>query len=73
MNDDVLKGQWKQLRGRIREKWGQLTDDELDMIQGRKDILVGKIQERYGYTRDEAAQEVDRFLRDTDYDTSSRL
>lgn len=62
MNKDVLEGKWKQLRGQIRERWGDITDDELDQIAGRYDQLVGKIQERYGYNRDEAEREVDEFL-----------
>jgi uncharacterized protein YjbJ (UPF0337 family) len=66
MNRDVLEGKWKQLRGKVREEWGELTDDELDQIAGRRDQLVGKIQERYGYTRDEAEREVDSFLDRTD-------
>jgi uncharacterized protein YjbJ (UPF0337 family) len=59
MNEDVLKGQWTQLKGRIREKWGKLTDDDLDQIQGRGEQLVGKIQERYGVARDEARRQFD--------------
>ena len=62
MNKDTLEGQWKQLRGKVREKWGELTDDELDQIAGKRDQLIGKIQEKYGYTREKAEQEVDDFL-----------
>jgi uncharacterized protein YjbJ (UPF0337 family) len=67
MTDDILKGKWKQLRGSVKEKWGELTDDELDQIEGRRDQLVGKLQEKYGYTRMEAEKQIDRFL--SDYDT----
>lgn len=59
MNEDTLKGQWTQLKGRVREQWGKLTNDDLDQIQGRSEQLVGKIQERYGVARDEAARQVD--------------
>jgi uncharacterized protein YjbJ (UPF0337 family) len=59
MNQDTLKGQWTQLRGRVREQWGKLTDDDLDRIQGETEQLVGKIQERYGVARDEAQRQVD--------------
>lgn len=59
MNDDVFKGQWTQLKGSIREKWGKLTDDDLDQIQGKSEQLVGKIQERYGYAKDDAQREFD--------------
>lgn len=62
MNDDVLKGLWKQLKGRVQEKWGELTDDEIDQVQGKKEVLIGKIQEKYGYARDEAEREVNNFL-----------
>jgi uncharacterized protein YjbJ (UPF0337 family) len=62
MNRDILKGQWTQLKGKIREQWGKLTDDEIDQMQGNAEMLVGKIQERYGYQREQAEQEVDRWL-----------
>jgi len=64
MNTDTLKGQWKQLRGHVRKQWGLLTDDDLDQIQGDAEVLAGKIQERYGRVKDEARQEVDRFLQE---------
>jgi uncharacterized protein YjbJ (UPF0337 family) len=64
MNRDILEGKWKQIRGEIKETWGELTDDELDQIGGRYDKLVGKLQERYGYSREEAEEELDRFLED---------
>ena len=51
MNDDILKGQWKQLQGQVRRQWGKLTDDDIAMIKGDRDILLGKIQEHYGRTR----------------------
>ena len=62
MNEDMLKGQWNKFRGHVREKWGKLTDDELDQIQGRKDVLIGKLQEKYGYTHERARQEVEDFI-----------
>ena len=61
MNPDILQGNWKQLHGRIREWWGRLTDDEIDQINGRREILVGKLQEKYGYTRQEAERRVREF------------
>jgi len=66
MNRDVLEGQWKQLKGQVKQQWGRLTDDELDTINGRYDELAGLIQERYGYSRDEAANELDMFLSNMD-------
>ncbi len=62
MNEHEIKGNWKQLRGKVREKWGKLTDDDLDQIAGRKDQLVGKVQEAYGKSRDEADKEVSSFF-----------
>jgi uncharacterized protein YjbJ (UPF0337 family) len=58
MNEDILKGQWTQLKGKAREKWGKLTNDDLDLIQGRAQQLIGRIQERYGVARDEAERQV---------------
>jgi uncharacterized protein YjbJ (UPF0337 family) len=68
MNDDILQGKWKQLRGRLKESWGVLTDDELDQIEGRRDRLSGKLQERYGYSKQEAEEEIERFLKDIERD-----
>jgi len=62
MNKDQLKGKWKQFKGGAKQKWGELTDDDLDQIDGRRQVLVGKIQERYGRTREEAEKEVDRWM-----------
>ena len=53
MNRDVLEGKWMQLRGAVREKWGDLTDDDLDKIAGKRDKLAGVLQERYGLTKRE--------------------
>jgi uncharacterized protein YjbJ (UPF0337 family) len=58
MNEDILRGQWTQLKGKAREKWGKLTNDDLDQIQGRAQQLIGRIQERYGIARDEAERQV---------------
>jgi uncharacterized protein YjbJ (UPF0337 family) len=62
MNSDIFEGKWKQLKGHIRENWGELTDDEVDQIQGKMDILVGLLQEKYGYAREDAEREVNDFL-----------
>jgi len=70
MNRNILEGKWKQLRGTIREKWGELTDDELDQIAGDSDRLAGLLQEKYGYTQMEAEHQIDELLADakvTDY------
>ncbi len=62
MNWDVIEGQWKNLKGNIREKWAKLTDDDYELIGGKKDKFVGKLQERYGYGKDEAEKEVDSYI-----------
>jgi uncharacterized protein YjbJ (UPF0337 family) len=58
MNWDQIEGNWKQIRGKVRAKWGELTDDEIDRIKGERDILIGKIQEKYGLAREDAEREV---------------
>jgi len=63
MEADTLKGQWKQLKGKIKEKWGKLTDDDLTEVEGRRDYLIGRIQERYGLAKDKAEKEVRDFER----------
>jgi uncharacterized protein YjbJ (UPF0337 family) len=62
MNWDTLEGKWKQMKGKVREKWGKLTDDDLTVISGKRDQLVGRIQERYGIARDEAERQADAFV-----------
>jgi uncharacterized protein YjbJ (UPF0337 family) len=62
VNRDILAGIWKQVRGEAKQTWGELTDDELDQIEGQRDKLVGKLQEKYGYSRMKAEAEVDNFL-----------
>ena len=61
MADPYLKGQWNELKGRVKERWGELTNDDLDRIEGRRDQLVGAIQKQYGRARDEAETEVERW------------
>jgi uncharacterized protein YjbJ (UPF0337 family) len=66
MNADILNGKWMQLKGRVREQWGKLTDDDVDRMSGNVEQLVGKVQERYGYAKDRARTEVDAFLANLD-------
>ncbi|PKH22273.1 hypothetical protein CIG19_13290 [Enterobacterales bacterium CwR94] len=63
MNNDQVGGNWKQFKGKVKEKWGKLTDDDMTVIEGKRDQLVGKIQERYGYAKDQAEKEVDSWER----------
>ena len=62
MNRETLKGQWLQLKGKVRERWGDLTDDDLDRVAGNWDQLVGKIQERYGHRREEIERDLDHLM-----------
>ena len=59
MNKDEVGGNWKQVKGKVKEQWGKLTDDDMTVIEGKRDQLVGKIQERYGYAKEQAEKEVD--------------
>ena len=61
MNWDVIEGKWKQFSGQVQAQWGKLTDDDLDVIAGKKDKLVGKLQERYGWSRNEAENKVEQW------------
>jgi uncharacterized protein YjbJ (UPF0337 family) len=63
MNEDRMGGNWKQFKGKIKEQWGKLTDDDLDVIAGKRDQLLGRIQQRHGLARDEAEREVESFER----------
>ncbi len=58
MNWNQVEGNWKQFKGKVKEKWGDLTDDDLDRIAGKRDILVGHIQEKYGMAQEEAETQV---------------
>lgn len=66
MNWDRIEGNWKQLTGKVKEKWNKLTDDDLGVIDGKREQMVGRIQERYGIARDEAERQVDDWTRVVD-------
>ncbi|HXH75502.1 MAG TPA: CsbD family protein [Bacteriovoracaceae bacterium] len=68
MNNDQIKGNWKQFTGALKEKWGMLTDDELTQAEGRVDFIAGKVQEKYGQTKDDALHQVNEFFRLFDKD-----
>lgn len=61
MNEDKIKGQWKQLAGQLKARWGKLTDDDLKVADGNSEYLAGKIQERYGVAKDEAQKQIKEF------------
>jgi len=68
MNWDIVEGNWKQFKGKVRARWGNLTDDHLDVIAGKRVELVGKLQEAYGITKHEAEKQIKRFeQRNKDY------
>lgn len=62
MNWDRIEGNWKQFRGKVLQQWGKLTNDDLDLVEGRRVELVGRIQERYGIAKDDAERQVDTWL-----------
>ena len=68
MNEATLEGKWKQFKGKVKEQWGELTDDELDQIDGQRDQVVGLLQEKYGYGLERAEEEFDDFLDSLDDD-----
>ncbi len=61
MNWDIIQGKWKEVKGQAKEKWGKLTDDDLDRIEGQRDQLVGRVQQKYGVAKDEAERQVKQF------------
>ena len=69
MNKDIVAGKWKQVQGKVREWWGDLTDDDVTRINGKYETFVGVLQERYGYSRDQAEEEINRFMREYDTET----
>ena len=72
MNWDQVAGNWKQFQGKVKENWGKLTDDDVNVIEGRRDQLVGKVQEKYGIAREEAERQVADFLVRVDRAMSGR-
>lgn len=62
MNEDIFQGKWKQLKGDVQKKWGKLTNDDLDRIEGNREKMVGTLQERYGLKKEEAKRELDAYL-----------
>lgn len=65
MNWDMIEGNWLQFKGKVKSQWGKLTDDQLDIISGKRDQLAGKIQEAYGITHDEAEKQIKSFEEST--------
>lgn len=66
MNWDRIEGNWVEFKGKVRERWGKLTDDDLDVIAGKREQLLGTLQQRYGHAKDQLEREVKEFERDLD-------
>ncbi len=66
MNSDQFEGKWNQMKGKVREKFGKLTDDDLQVIGGKKDQFLGKLQERYGYSKEQSQKELDAWMKAQD-------
>ena len=67
MNEHTLKGDWNQMKGSVKQKWAELTDDDLLHVEGRRDKLVGKVQERYGHNKEDAERAVDEWRTENRY------
>lgn len=63
MNEDIMKGKWNEVKGKARQQWGKLTNDDVDRLKGTQEELVGLIQQRYGYERKEAEKEVKSWIK----------
>lgn len=72
MNKDTFEGNWKQFKGKVKEEWGKLTDDDLDIIDGRREQLVGRLQERYGLEKSAAEKQIKEFEKRYTTQTTSR-
>lgn len=68
MNKDILKGKWKELKGKVKQKWSNLTDDDLTKIEGKTEELSGILQKKYGYNKERAEHEIDEFIKKQDRD-----
>lgn len=64
MNNDIIKGNWKEIKGKIKQQWGKLTDDDITQMQGTYEELEGTLQKKYGYQKEDAKKAIDTFLKD---------
>ena len=65
MNWDRVEGNWNELKGKVQQKWGKLTSDDLEVVKGKRTELSGRLQQRYGYAKDQAEREIDTWLKET--------
>ena len=63
MNQDRIRGRWKQFKGKVKEQWGKLTDDDIDVINGKREELAGRLQARYGYQKEQAEKAIDEWMK----------
>lgn len=68
MNIDIIKGKWSEIKGKIKQQWGSLTEDDITVIEGSREQLVGKLQRYYGYNKEKAKEEIDKFLKQNKWD-----
>jgi uncharacterized protein YjbJ (UPF0337 family) len=73
MDWNRVEGDWKQMKGSVKERWGKLTDDDLTVIRGRRDQLEGKLQERYGYAKDRARREIEDWYRSIEFNLADAI
>lgn len=73
MSSDILQGNWKQLKGLVKERWAELSDIDLDQIEGKRDQLLGKIQEKYGIAREQAESELEQFVTNLKSSTEEKM
>jgi uncharacterized protein YjbJ (UPF0337 family) len=62
MNRDIVKGHWNEIKGKLKQQWGKLTDDQIDQMEGSYDELEGILQKNYGYQKDQVKKEIDSFI-----------
>jgi uncharacterized protein YjbJ (UPF0337 family) len=72
MNWKEIEGRWNQITGHVKSKWGKLTDDDIEMVSGKRDQLIGKLQERYGLMKDDAEEQIDEWLQKLDAPTGKQ-
>lgn len=68
MNEDSVKGKWTEMKGKVKQQWGKLTDNDVTQMQGSYEELSGKLQKTYGYQKDEAKKEIDKFIKENGWD-----
>ena len=72
MNTDIIAGKWKEIKGKVRNKWGNFTEDEINQMQGTQEELEGALQKKYGYAKDEAIRQVRSFMDEYDREDKNK-